>query len=1038
MKIPSMPSTFTRSSRQSVFRLLLSVILLSLLTQCAGGGAGDIRPLLPPALLEGADTASAAAGTEVHVDVLFLHGSEGIRSGGILHHLQQTTVANARLAVQGIDNAAIDASYELIYLDRNLTSEAAWPDVKAQLIAYVERGGILFLSHEYASAFPSAFTGIAAMTAIEDTELNFTYPEVRRNLQGIQHVWHEFSEIYKRYQGLNPKFHIHFGEGAVPGQAVPLVMKGDLALLTANQAGEGTVIWANAFLPNEQFITRFDLQSEEEQKYFHFGYASANYLFRTELIKFAAKEHHGFSVQKGYGPYGRPGLAWQAHYESLYSFVLRDMIKFTALLEKYDQVPTYSIVRGSYNGGVWMESLRYMENVGTDDKPRFVNMEGGSFFSAGRAFTTDKKHLHFGRVPGYHSFLSQLDSAWRAYPTAVDWNRDGAVDWFIGTHDGRVFYVENAGEADNLVFKKPAVLRNVRTDSHAAPFAVDWDGDGHIDLLLGNGKGETALYRNNGRQKFEYAGLFTAGGETLAVGGSSAPFVCDWDGDGIPDLIVGDAEGYLHLFRGTESGSLALHPAEPIMADGEPVQVERYAAPFVTDWNGDGIPDLLAGTGSGEIMLLEGREDGGLTNRGPIAGEEYNFFGTNTVKTGRNAVPVVIDWNGDGKKDLVTGHLEYGNPYAIDSPLFPYKKDLQDSIRYVQSKHLPLIPHMYLHEFMSDEREQLEVALHKQAFHALGIEWDDDMGVNHHTWRINKDALQTFRNQQEAGIWWNFGFNPPNVSTAPRDGKEFLFVIPFLLPDSAGGWSSEPLPPTADGGGLPSEPFLLFSPSPHVLNYSKAWDSLAGFDIPLITFEHIEHSMKPGTDLYDKLLNMIDAMNRFRDERKYTFMTEQQIARSLLNTFYADVSVKVNDGQIVLTPDGTQVPANVKEYADTLGVKLELGEAYADQVVDTSSMFYHEANGGYYIGVPGPTTVDLVSESRMAERIHIVRSNGPVTFTVQDHALKLQLNAQGMQEMEIYSPVPLNLSGKGLRVKRDGHYYTIIHYGREAAVTLNV
>jgi FG-GAP repeat. len=1012
-----MMSTFNRLWK----KMLPAAILLSLLTQCTGG-SGDIALLLPAALQP--ETGAAQEGQDIRVEVLLLHGSAGISAGSILHHLEQTTVAGARLTVSRLDAAAIDGNPDLVYLDRNLTAEPAWPEVRDRLIAYVERGGTLFLSHEYASAFPASFTGIAAMTAIEDAELNFTYPDVRRNLQGIQQVWRAFSETYARYKGLNPKFHIHFGEGAVTDTAVPLVKKGDLALLTANRAGEGTVIWANDFLPNEQFITRFDLKAEDGQKYFHFGYASANYLFRTELVKFAAKERHGFSVQKAYGPYGRPGMAWQAHYESLYSFVLRDMIKFTELLEKYGQVPTYSLVRGSYNGGVWMESLRYLENVGTDREPRFVNMEGDSFFAAGRALTTARNHLQFGRVPGYNSLLSQVDVSWRAYPTAVDWNRDGAADLIVGTHDGRVYLVEKDAGAADLVFKKPAALKGVRADSDAAPFAVDWNGDGHPDLVLGSGNGEVALYLNNGKQRLKRAGTFTAGGRTLTVAGSSAPAAVDWDGDGILDLIVGDAEGRLHLFRGTASGSLELHAAEPIRADGEPANVGRYAAPFAADWNSDGIPDLLAGNGDGEIVLLEGRTDGTLTNRGPLTGKETNFFGTNTLKPGHNAVPVVIDWNGDGKKDLITGHLEYGNPYAIDSPLFPYAKDLRENLRYVQHKHLPVIPHMYLHEYMSDERERQEIALHKAAFHALGLEWDDDMGVNHHTWRINKDALQTFRNQREAGIWWNFGFNPPNVSTAPRDGVEFLLVIPFLLPDGS--------------GDVPDDPFLLFSPAPHPLNYGRAWDSLAQFDIPLINFDHIEHSMKPGTDLYDKLLAMIAAMNRVREAHKYTFMTEQQIARSLLNTFYADVEVRMSGGRILLTPDYARVPAQVKEYAGTLGVKLELGEAYADRAVDTSGMFYHEGNGGHYIGVPGPTAVELALASRMAERLHVVRSNGPAAFTVRDGALELRLDAQGMQEIEIYSPAPLKVSGADLRVKRDGHYYTIIHYGDRAQVKLKM
>lgn len=1004
-------------------RLLAAVLLLCLLTQCAGG-SGDIRPYLPADLLRDAAAAQPSDGEAIRVDVLLLHGSEGVRTGSILQHLRQAPVAGARLTVQPLEEAAIDERYDLVYLDRGLTDEPAWPGVRDRLVDWVRKGGILFLSHEYASAFPASFTGIASLEPIEDTELNFTYPEVRPNLRGIQQAWRDFADVYGRYKGLNPKFHIHFQEGAVTGEAVPLVRKGDLALLTANRAGEGTVIWANNFLPNEQFITRFDLQAEDDQKYFHFGYAAANYLFRTELVKFAAKERHGFSVQKAYGPYGRPGLAWQAHYESLYSFVLRDMIKFTELLEKHGQVPSFSLVRGSYNGGVWMEALRYLENVGTDGEPQFVNMEDDSFFSAGRALTTASGNLRFGQVPGYHSFLSDLDVGWRAYPTAVDWNGDGATDLIVGTHDGRVHVLEHDGDAANLVFRKPVELDGVRAERDAAPFAVDWNGDGFLDLVLGTGKGEVVLYLGDDKRKLRRAGHFTAGGAALSVGGAAAPAVADWDGDGILDLIVGDAEGRLHLFRGTAPGSTELQAAEPILADGEPVRLGSYAAPFAADWNGDGRLDLLAGGGNGEIVWLERLGDGTLTNRGPLAGREFNFFGTNTIRPGRNAVPVVIDWNGDGKKDLITGHLEYGNPYAIDNPLFPYRKDLLENVRYVQSKHLPIIPHMYLHEYMSDEREKREMELHKAAFRALGLEWEDDMGVNHHTWRINKDALQTFRNQRASGIWWNFGFNPPNVSSAPRDGAEFLLVIPFLLPD--------------ENGDPPADPFLLFAPSPHPLTYGKAWDVMAKYDIPLTHFEHIEHSMKPGTDLYDKVLKTIAAMNRIRKEHKYTFMTEQQIARSLLNTFYADVEVRLSGDQIFLTPDYAEVPAQVKEYAGTLGVKLELGEAYADRAVDTSGMFYHEANGGHYIGVPGPTTVRLVRTSSMTERIRIVRSNGPVAFTVTDGGLTLRLDAPGMQEVEIYSPVPLKVSGSKLRVERHGNHYSVIHYGERAEIRLKI
>src|SRR5690606_2168526 len=121
---------------------------------------------------------------------------------------------------------------------------------------------------------------------------------------------------------------------------------------------------------------------------------------------------------------------------------------------------------------------------------------------------------------------------------------------------------------------------------------------------------------------------------------------------------------------------------------------------------------------------------------------------------------------------------------------------------------------------------------HRQAFRELGLPWEDDMGVNHHTWRINNNPRQTFGNQAEVGIWWNFGFNPPGVSSAPRDGKEFLLVSPFMLAGT-------------DPEQESYEEFMLFTPAPHPLNFPKAWEALAGYDIPLTMFEHVEHGLKP-------------------------------------------------------------------------------------------------------------------------------------------------------------------------------------------------
>lgn len=293
------------------------------------------------------------------IKVLILSSSNEVGARSVLHHLQQSLLVNIELVTQTIEDFSENPiSHDLLFLDPYLTVQEI-KSLQDKLVYYVSNGGILFLSQDQAKPLPMEFSGIKSFVTIADKELDFSYPKVNQNLRGIQSVWNTFAEIYKRYQGLNPEFDIDFKEGAVVETALPIVIKNGISLLTANAYGQGKVIWANNFLPNEQFITRFDLTPENDQKYFHFGYASANYLFRNELVKYAAKEKYGYSIQKAYGTYGRPSIAWQAHYESLYSFVLQDMIKWAKLLQKHKQIPTYSLIRGSYNGGVWHEALRY-------------------------------------------------------------------------------------------------------------------------------------------------------------------------------------------------------------------------------------------------------------------------------------------------------------------------------------------------------------------------------------------------------------------------------------------------------------------------------------------------------------------------------------------------------------------------------------------------------------------------------------------------------------------------------------------------------
>jgi hypothetical protein len=199
-----------------------------------------------------------------------------------------------------------------------------------------------------------------------------------------------------------------------------------------------------------------------------------------------------------------------------------------------------------------------------DEDDRYINIGGGVRETGDEILITGNAHFvtENGKTfAQYHGKRIESTPEKRVAITgtasavhACDWDDDGDFDLLVGDIRGRVFVIENRGTRTEWAFARERTVGAagvpIRVEGDAGPFAADWDGDGDLDLLVGDGKGTVSLFANGGTR----AAAKLARAEVLVQGPGHAEEppaaprcgqrvkVCaaDWNGDGRLDLLVGD------------------------------------------------------------------------------------------------------------------------------------------------------------------------------------------------------------------------------------------------------------------------------------------------------------------------------------------------------------------------------------------------------------------------------------------------------------------------------------------------------------------
>jgi hypothetical protein len=329
--------------------------------------------------------------------------------------------------------------------------------------------------------------------------------------------------------------------------------------------------------------------------------------------------------------------------------------------------------------GEFLDGFSYFQNIGARTRPNFA--PGRRLMHGIKPLTMDLQMI---------------------VPVAFDWDQDGDSDLIVGDEDGRVALVEHAGQVvDGLPqFHPPRYFQQeadgVKCGALATPCAIDWDGDGDIDIISGNTAGYIAYFENlsgPGVEQPRWAGpnQLAAGGKIIRIqagpngsiqGPAEAKWgyttlsAADWDSDGLPDIILNSIWGKVLWYRNVGTRRIpTLAAAQPIdvqwnggqpalawgwlRPEGQGLLTQWRTTPVTVDWNHDGLMDLVMLDHEGYLAFFERRKRNGEFELLPGERVFCDEFGKalqlnsgRAGKSGRRKL-CAADWDGDGKLDLL-------------------------------------------------------------------------------------------------------------------------------------------------------------------------------------------------------------------------------------------------------------------------------------------------------------------------------------------------------------------------------------------------
>jgi hypothetical protein len=284
-----------------------------------------------------------------------------------------------------------------------------------------------------------------------------------------------------------------------------------------------------------------------------------------------------------------------------------------------------------------------------------------------------------------------IDVGYYAEPELADLDGDNDYDLFIGNWDGYIVVKENIGTAiaPNLFHQGDleSIGNALYVDYYAEPAFADLDGDLDLDLAVGAGFGNVYYWTNEGTVSLPdlvREAIFGA----FDFGDYGVPTLGDLDGDGDLDLIIGNETGSLFYLENTGNATDPGFVLNTSILTS--TRMTGMAAPQLVDYEGDGDLDLMVGNSTGIIRFY--RNLGNANN--PAFVNDNNIFGN--ADYGTDIRPYLADLDGDGDHDLTTTDRwwtirYYENTGSVEGPSWSLDSDVYDGIDAGSSRGSPLL-----------------------------------------------------------------------------------------------------------------------------------------------------------------------------------------------------------------------------------------------------------------------------------------------------------------------------------------------------------